>query len=116
MIKSAPYKPLLLKRELVRGGGIDFLKWERGIVLIVDASNKMVLQVPTPDWYFVCLLAKYIVHKCLKVHQCRSENLHISLSSHENNMPKVSNYKSIFFLSYSHSKFLKCLFTNIQKQ
>ena len=33
----------------------------------------------------------------LKVHLCRSENLQISLSSHKNNVPKVSEYDNIYF-------------------
>ena len=52
----------------------------------------------------------------LKVHWCRSENLQIYLSSHKNYMPKVSHYSSIYFLSYAHPRYMKCLFTNIQKQ
>ena len=52
----------------------------------------------------------------LKVHQCRSENLQISLSSHKNNMPKVSHYSRIYFLRYEHPRYMKCWFTNIQKQ
>ena len=31
-------------------------------------------------------------------------------------MPKVSHFNSIYFLSYAHRKYMKCLFTNIQKQ
>ena len=31
-------------------------------------------------------------------------------------MPKVKYYDSIYFLSYANPKYMKCLFTNIQKQ
>ena len=40
----------------------------------------------------------------------------ISLSSHKNNTPKVSNHSNIYFLSYAHPRYMKCLFTNMQKQ
>ena len=35
---------------------------------------------------------------------CRSENLQVFLSSHKNNMPKVSHYNTIYFLSYAHPR------------
>ena len=38
------------------------------------------------------------------------------LSSHKNNMPQISHYKSIYFLSYAHQRYMKCLFTNMQGQ
>ena len=31
-------------------------------------------------------------------------------------MPKVSHYKTIYFLRYTHPRYIKCCFTNIQKQ
>ena len=31
-------------------------------------------------------------------------------------MPKVSHYKSIYFLIYAHPRYMICLFMNIQKQ
>ena len=31
-------------------------------------------------------------------------------------MPKVSHYNNIYFLSYAHPRYLKCLFINIQEQ
>ena len=52
----------------------------------------------------------------LKVHLYRTENLQMSLSSHKNNMPKVSHYSSIYYLSYTHPRYMKSLFTNIKKQ
>ena len=52
----------------------------------------------------------------LKVYQCRSENLQVPLSSHKNNMQKVSHYNIIYFLSYAHPRYMKYLFTNMQKQ
>ena len=52
----------------------------------------------------------------LKVNQCRYENLLISLSSYENNMPKVSHCNTVYFVRYTHPRYMKCLFTNIQKQ
>ena len=54
----------------------------------------------------------------LKVHQCRSEYLQISLSSHENenSIPKVLHFNSIYFLSYAHPGYLKCLLADIEKQ
>ena len=42
--------------------------------------------------------------------------IYISLSSHENNMPNILHYNNIYFLSYTHPRYMKCLFTNIQKQ
>ena len=52
----------------------------------------------------------------LKVHLCRYKNLPISLSSHKDNMPKVSHYNTVYFLRYTHTRFMKYLFTNIQIQ
>ena len=43
--------------------------------------------------------------------QCRFENLHISLSPHKNNIPKVSHYNSIYFSSYAPLRYMKFLFT-----
>ena len=40
----------------------------------------------------------------------------MSLSSHKKKMSKVSYYNSIYFLSYVHPRYMKCMFTNIQKQ
>ena len=40
----------------------------------------------------------------------------MSLPSHKNNMPRVSQYNCIYFLSYAHPRYMKCLFINIQKQ
>ena len=31
-------------------------------------------------------------------------------------MPKVSHYNAVYFLRYTHPRYMKCLFTNIQKQ
>ena len=31
-------------------------------------------------------------------------------------MPKVSHYNNVHFLKYKHPRYMKCLFTNIQKQ
>ena len=31
-------------------------------------------------------------------------------------MPKVSHYDNIYFLTYPHPRYMKCLITNIQKQ
>ena len=31
-------------------------------------------------------------------------------------MPKVSHYKTVYFVKYTHPTYMKCLFTNIQKQ
>ena len=42
-------------------------------------------------------------------------SLPISLRSHNNDMPKVSHYNSVFCLKYTHPKCMKSLFTNIQK-
>ena len=55
---------------------------------------------------------------------CRSENLHTdlqisfrtSLSSRKNKMPEVSHCNSTYCLSHAHPRYMKCLFTNIQKQ
>ena len=38
------------------------------------------------------------------------------LCLHKKNMPKFSHYRSIYFLSYAHTRYTICLFTNIQKQ
>ena len=31
-------------------------------------------------------------------------------------MSKVSHYNSVYFLSHAHPRYMKCMFTNIQKQ
>ena len=31
-------------------------------------------------------------------------------------MPKVLQYNAVYFLRYMHPKYMKCLFTNVQKQ
>ena len=31
-------------------------------------------------------------------------------------MPKVSHYNNVHFVKYKHPRYMKCLFTNIQKQ
>ena len=55
-------------------------------------------------------------HEFEKFKKCKSENLQISLSSHKNNMLKISHYNSIYFWSYSHSRYMECWYTNILKQ
>ena len=40
----------------------------------------------------------------------------ISLSSHENNMPKISHENTFYVLWHAHVKYVKSLFTNIEKQ
>ena len=52
----------------------------------------------------------------LKVHECRFENLSIRSYSHENNLPKIWHLEIFYFLRYAHVRYVKCLFTNIQKQ
>ena len=47
---------------------------------------------------------------------CRFENLPISSSSDENNMPKMSHYNTFYFLKCGHMRYVKCFFTIIQKQ
>ena len=34
----------------------------------------------------------------------------------KNNMKEVSHYNAAYFLTYTHLRCMKCLFTNIQKQ
>ena len=48
--------------------------------------------------------------------QIKGQILLISSSSHKTNMLKIWHYKTIYFLRYMHPKYMKCLFTNIQKQ
>ena len=31
-------------------------------------------------------------------------------------MPKISNYNTVYFLRYTHPRYMKCLFKNIQEQ
>ena len=38
------------------------------------------------------------------------------MSSYENNMFKISYENTLFFLRYAHVRYVKSLFTNIQKQ
>ena len=52
----------------------------------------------------------------LKVHSCRFKNLPIALSSHGNNMWRISHQNSFYFLRYSHVRYSKSLLINIQKQ
>ena len=40
----------------------------------------------------------------------------IYLSSHENNMPKIPNYNTLQFFRNADGRYVKFLFTNIQKQ
>ena len=40
----------------------------------------------------------------------------VCLYLHKNNLPKVQYCNRICFLNYAHQKYMKCLFTNIQKQ
>ena len=47
---------------------------------------------------------------------CRFENLLISWSSCENNMLTISHESIFYFLRYAHVRYVKSLFTNIQKQ
>ena len=47
---------------------------------------------------------------------CRFENLPISSSSDENNMPRISHYNTFYFLKCGHTRYVKCFFTIIQKQ
>ena len=44
--------------------------------------------------------------KKLKVQKCRFENLPISLSSHESNMPKISHHNTLYFLRYLHVRYV----------
>ena len=44
------------------------------------------------------------------------ENLPISSSLHKNDMPNVLHYNTVYFLRYTQPRYMKCLFTNIQKQ
>ena len=50
----------------------------------------------------------------LKVHECRFENL--LTSSCENIMLKISYSNTFYFLKYGHVRYVKSLYTNIQKQ
>ena len=52
----------------------------------------------------------------LKVHQCKYENVSKYSSSDKNNMSKVSHYNTIYFLIYTHPRYMERLFINIQKQ
>ena len=51
----------------------------------------------------------------LKIHLCRFENLPIS-SSPKENMLIISQQNTFYFLRYAHVRYVKSLFTNIQKQ
>ena len=57
-----------------------------------------------------------LYERALKVHYCRFENLPISLSSFENNMLKILHYNTFYFLRHAYVRYVKSLFTNIQKQ
>ena len=60
----------------------------------------------------------FMTLKCItgKGTQRRFENLSISLSSHENNMSKISHHNTFHFLRYARAIYVKCMFTNIKKQ
>ena len=62
------------------------------------------------------IYAKFLSKSLLKIHWCRFQNLPRSSSWLENNMPKDSHYKSFYVLWYAYVKYVKRLFTNIQKQ
>ena len=42
-----------------------------------------------------------VIFVLLKVHLCRYETLTVSLSSHKNNIPKVSHQNTDYFLRYT---------------
>ena len=44
------------------------------------------------------------------------KNIAISSSSNETDIPKVLHYNTVYFLRYTHSKYMKCFFRNLQKQ
>ena len=56
--------------------------------------------------------------KC--IHNLKFTNADIKLywclCLHIKIMPKVSHYKTVHFLRYTHPRYMKCLFKNIQKQ
>ena len=54
--------------------------------------------------------------KKLKVHYCRFENLPVSSSLYENNILRISHENTFYFLRNVHGRYVKSLFTNIQKQ
>ena len=51
----------------------------------------------------------------LKV-QCRFENRPIPSSSHQNNVSKISDENTFYFFRYAYLRYVKTLFTKIQKQ
>ena len=52
----------------------------------------------------------------LKIHQCKFENLLTFSSLHKNNIQKVSQYNTFYFLRNAHPRYVKCLFTHLRKQ
>ena len=65
--------------------------------------------------YKMCLSIIMVLY-VLKVHYCRFENLPISSFSYKNNMLKISRKKTFYFLRHVHVRYVKSLFTNIQKK
>ena len=113
--RETPVPATLLKKRLWhRCFPVNFMKFLRTPFLQNTSGGCSLTQFSHTEIFEVyhALCNKQI----LKVHQCRYENLPISSSSHENNMPKVSHYNTVNFLRYTHPRYMKCLFTNIQKQ
>ena len=56
------------------------------------------------------------LQEIVKGMQMQIWNLLISSSSHKNKMPKVLHYNTVCFVRYTHPRYMKRLFTNIQKK
>ena len=52
----------------------------------------------------------------MRIYQRIYTNLPISSALHKNNMPKISLHKTVSILRYTLPRYMKCFFTNIQKQ
>ena len=51
----------------------------------------------------------------MSVHECKYENVILFSFLLKNNMPDVSHYNTVHFLRYTHLRYMKGLFTNIEK-
>ena len=80
------------------------------------AIVKLLGYMPVYGAFMNVLANKKSLKLSLKVHQCRFENLPLYLSSYENNMLKISYQNTFYILRYEHLRYVKSLFTNIQKQ
>ena len=78
--------------------------------------------------YIYIYITRFLFQKSEKISKSEKKNhrapgtymqtiiVRISASWNKNNMPTVSRYNIVYILRYTHPRYMKSLFTNIQKQ